>query len=385
MQKYLPSLLPTISVKHYFSRWDLLALPLIFGALFALDYTFSQSSIPFLNDTPDLTIDLDPWQLPYYAFRSTMRMLLAVIFSLIFTFGFATLAARSKSAERILIPILDFLQSLPILGFLTITTTFFLGLFQGSALGLEAVSIFAIFTSQAWNMAFSFYASLTSLPSDLVEVSAQLKLSAWQRFWKLEVPYATPNLLWNTMMSVSGGWFFVVASEVITITGREKSQYLPGLGAYIGQAIADANVSAMLWATLALLITILLYDQLIFRPIIAWAEKFKFEQSKSEVVPISWMLTIWQRAKLTQLLFSVPAKAWESFSLMTARHRKPKMLRHIRPVKPITPAQSGRVVFLVTAVASLYLAFILLKFIFGSGLGFANGHMLDSKDRKSVV
>ena len=163
-----------LKVRALFSRWDLLALPLIFGALLLLTHSFEAAHAPFKPGTPDLTVSLDPRNLPYYALRSTVRMLLAVLFSLLFTFTYATLAARSRRAERILIPILDFLQSLPILGFLTVTTTLFLGLFRGSVMGLEAASIFAIFTSQAWNMAFSFYASLTSIPKELDEVSRQL-------------------------------------------------------------------------------------------------------------------------------------------------------------------------------------------------------------------
>lgn len=363
-----------LKVRALFSRWDLLALPLIFGALLLLTHSFEAAHAPFKPGTPDLTVSLDPRNLPYYALRSAVRMLLAVLFSLLFTFTYATLAARSRRAERILIPILDFLQSLPILGFLTVTTTLFLGLFRGSVMGLEAASIFAIFTSQAWNMAFSFYASLTSIPKELDEVSRQLGLSAWQRFWKLDVPYATPSLLWNTMMSVSGGWFFVVASEMISVSGRQKAQELPGLGAYIGEATARADLHAMAWAGLALLVTIVLYDQLLFRPIMAWAEKFKFEQSKSEVVPSSWMLTLWQRARFTRSLMVLPARGWEALSRLSVRRVRPAA---VAPARPRLPQRTADLLWTgVTTLLSLGLLGLLLHFIFGAGLGVQAGHLL---------
>ncbi len=247
MKRTFPAL-GAVSVRGYFSRWDLIAVPLILGAFLLLALAFQGSREPFAPGTPDLTVSLDPRALPYYGLRSFVRMLLAAFLSLLFTFTYATLAAKSRRAEKVMIPVLDFLQSLPILGFLTVTTTIFLGLFRGSALGLEAASTFAIFTSQVWNMAFSFYYSLTTIPKELNEAAAQMRLSGWQKFWKLEVPFATPSLLWNTMMSVSGGWFFVVASEVISVVGRDKSQFLPGIGAYIGRAIQDANIPAMVYA-----------------------------------------------------------------------------------------------------------------------------------------
>jgi NitT/TauT family transport system permease protein len=160
---------------------------------------------------------LDPLCLPYYALRTTLRMFAALLASLVFTLVIATLAARSRRAGQIILPALDILQSVPILGFLTFTVTFFMGLFPGRILGVELAAVFAIFTSQAWNMAFSFYQSLRSVPSDLDEVSRGFGLSAARRFLRLDLPFATPALVWNMMMSMSGGWFFVVASEAITV------------------------------------------------------------------------------------------------------------------------------------------------------------------------
>ena len=161
-------------------------------------------------------------------------MFAALFFSFIFTFTYATLAAKSRRAEMVLIPVLDILQSVPILGFLSFTVTFFLGLFPGNMLGAECAAIFAIFTSQAWNMAFSFYQSLRTVPRDLDEVARGFRLTGWQRFWQLEAPFAMPGLIWNTMMSMSGGWFFVVASEAITV--GDTTITLPGVGSYIAKA-----------------------------------------------------------------------------------------------------------------------------------------------------
>jgi NitT/TauT family transport system permease protein len=374
MKRTFPSL-GAVSVRGYFSRWDLIAVPLILGALLLLALAFQGSREPFSPGTPDLTVSLDPRFLPYYGLRSFVRMLLAVFFSLLFTFTYATLAAKSRRAEKVMIPVLDFLQSLPILGFLTVTTTIFLGLFRGNALGLEAASIFAIFTSQVWNMAFSFYYSLTTIPRELNEAAAQMRLSSWQKFWKLEVPFATPSLLWNTMMSVSGGWFFVVASEVISVVGRGRSQFLPGIGAYIGRAIQDANVPAMVYAGVTLLIIVLIYDQLLFRPIVAWAEKFKFEQSESADTAQSWMLTLMQRARLVQALGKLPAAGWERLSLATSRKTRPG--RPLEQALPLGRQQiQDRGWNAVIGLASAGLLYLLATFMFGHSLGVRAGQLL---------
>ena len=185
-----------------------------------------------------------PSVLPGYAVRTTLRMFAALVLSLLFTFTYATRAAKSRRAGLILIPVLDILQSVPILGFLTFTVVFFMGLFPGQVLGAELAAIFAIFTSQAWNMAFSLYQSLKTVPADLDEAARSLRLSAWQRFWRLEVPFAMPGLVWNTMMSMSGGWFFVVASEAITV--GDTTFKLPGIGSYVALALEQRSIPAVL-------------------------------------------------------------------------------------------------------------------------------------------
>ena len=247
-------------------------------------------------------VTLDPLYLPYYALRTTLRMFAALLASFVFTLVVATLAARSRRAGQIILPALDILQSVPILGFLTFTVTFFMGLFPGRILGVELAAVFAIFTSQAWNMAFSFYQSLRSVPSDLDEVSRGFGLSPVRRFLRLDLPFATPALVWNMMMSMSGGWFFVVASEAITVGNTTVT--LPGIGSWLALAIAREDFAAIGWAVGAMAVVILLYDQLVFRPVVAWADRFRFEQTASTERPRSWAYDLFRRTRLLPLLFA---------------------------------------------------------------------------------
>ncbi len=274
------------------NQWDLIALSLIFG-LFVLVARGSHDMTVPLPPSDASPITLDYAYLPYYALRTTLRMFLALGASLLFTLTYATLAAKSRRAETVLIPLLDVLQSVPILGFLSFTVTFFLGLFPGSTLGAEMACIFAIFTSQAWNMAFSFYQSLRTVPGDLAEVSDGFRLSPWQKFWQLETPFAIPSLIYNMMMSMSGGWFFVVAAEAITV--GDTTIKLPGIGSYLATAIDAKDIKAVLAAVVMVLVVILLYDQLVFRPIVTWADKFKVELSASQSKSKSWLLNLLAR------------------------------------------------------------------------------------------
>ncbi|MFZ0694529.1 MAG: ABC transporter permease subunit [Alphaproteobacteria bacterium] len=244
-------------------------------------------------------ISLSPAALPFYALRTTMRMVAALAASLVFTFTYATLAAKSRRAEIVLIPLLDVLQSVPILGYLSFTVLFFVSLFPNNVLGPELAAVFAIFTSQAWNMAFSFYQALRTIPHDLDEASRSLRFSGWQRFWRLEVPFAMPGLIWNMMMSMSGGWFFVVASEAISVGDVRFT--LPGIGSYVARAIQDRDLAAVGWAIIAMTFVIIIYDQLLFRPMVAWADKFRFEQTAAQVVSRSWVLELFRRSTLLRL------------------------------------------------------------------------------------
>jgi NitT/TauT family transport system permease protein len=279
--------------------WDMVALILAIGAMVLIVYGGEQTTLP-LSSLDVAPVSLDPVHLPFYALRTTMRMLLAIVCSTIFTFLYAALAAKSRRAEMVLIPLLDILQSVPILGFLTVTVVFFMNLFPGNVLGAELACVFAIFTSQAWNMTFSMYQSMRNVPKDLEDATQSFHLSAWQRFWRLDVPFAMPGLIWNTMMSMSGGWFFVVASESITVGNTTVT--LPGIGSYVALAIEKQNLAAIGYAILTMLLVIIAYDQLLFRPIVAWADKFRFEQTASGDPPTSWMLDLFRRTRALRAL-----------------------------------------------------------------------------------
>ncbi|MGY6240794.1 ABC transporter permease [Burkholderia ambifaria] len=285
------------------NRWDAVAFPLIIGILAMAIVGFHQTLAPIAT-LQTQKISLDPSNLPEYALRTTLRMLAAMVASLVFTLVYGTLAAKSRRIGMVLIPILDILQSVPVLGYISFTVTFFLALFPGRVLGAELAAIFAIFTSQAWNMTFSFYQSLRTVPRDLSEVSRGFHLTSWQRFWKLEVPFSMPGLIWNMMMSMSGGWFFVVASEAITVGNQTIT--LPGIGAYLAQAISDKNLGAVGWVIVAMSVVILAYDQFLFRPLVAWADKFRMENTASGDAPQSWLLDMMRRTHLIHQLL-VPA------------------------------------------------------------------------------
>jgi len=286
---------PFAFVRDLATRWDVIAIVIVIGLIAFLGEA-SRGLLEPLAKLEATPLSLDPARLPFYAARTTLRMFAALALSLLFTFTYATWAARSPRAGRLLVPILDVLQSVPILGFISITVVFFMSLAPGRVLGAEFAAIFAIFTSQAWNMAFSFYQSLRTVPSELTEAAASFHLSPWMRFWQLDVPFALPGLIWNTMMSMSGGWFFVVASESISV--GHTSVALPGVGSYIALAIAERNLPAIGWAILAMLVVILLYDQLLFRPLVVWVDGLRFEQEPGGRPPRSWALTVMRRSRL---------------------------------------------------------------------------------------
>ncbi|WP_170182202.1 ABC transporter permease [Phreatobacter stygius] len=275
--------------------FDLVAFILVIGVLSLIAHSIEDMRAPLaaLDIAP---VRLDPWLLPEYAARTALRLFAAMAASLVFTFIVATLAAKSRRAAMVIIPMLDILQSVPVLGFLTFTVMFFLRLFPGSQLGAECAAIFAIFTAQAWNMAFSFYQSLRTVPGDLAEVSRQFQFSPWLRFWRLEAPFAVPGLVWNAMMSMSGAWFFVVASEAISV--GDVTIALPGIGSWLALAIEQRNMTGVALAVAAIAVTILIYDQLVFRPIVAWADKFRFETTAAQQRPQSWVFDLLRKTRL---------------------------------------------------------------------------------------
>ncbi len=339
---------------------DLVAFPLVLGLVFVVAWAGEHMSGPY-HPGQSLPLSLNPAALPAYALYTVLRMVAALILSILFTLGYATLAAKNRYAERVLIPILDVLQSVPILGFLTITVTGFIALFPGSLIGVQLAVIFAVFTSQAWNMTFSLYESLKTVPRELDEAAAAYQLGAWQRFWRLELPFAMPGLIWNTMMSVSGGWFFVVAAEAITVGGHQVM--VPGVGSYIALAIQDRDLAAIGWAILTMLVVIWLYDSLLFRPLVAWADKFKYATSAAEPGPESRVLDFLRRTRLLRRAAALPAAVWElSLRLFASRPPRPR-----RPTGGAQTAMDHLVngLFLLAAVAAALAAWRVVPADFG--------------------
>ncbi|WP_119343119.1 ABC transporter permease [Facilibium subflavum] len=290
------------------SKWDIFSLFFVLSMIFIVAWVCSNlggqvdySNINTLTQYEKLSMSL--WQLPRYAADTTVRMFIALFFSFIFSFAVGALAAKNEKAESVIIPVIDILQSIPILGFLAITITGFLAIFPYSLWGAQFAVIFGLFTAQAWNMVLSFYQSLKTIPKELREAADMYQLSAWQRFWKLEVPFSMPGLIWNTMMSMSASWFMIVASETIVVNFSKTTSAtinLPGIGTFIDQANDARNFTAVGAAIVVMLIVIVLYDQLIFRPIVAWSEKFVVTEMQQETGANSWFLNVLQRSAVLQ-------------------------------------------------------------------------------------
>ena len=339
------------------NRWDWALLPIVLAVLILLAYGGAQMAHPYNLGEP-LPLSLAPTALPYYLLRTTLRMFIALGASLIFSCVFAVLATKYRVAEKVLVPLLDILQSIPILGFLSITVTAFIALFPGNLLGVECAAIFAIFTSQAWNMAFSAYQGFRTVPAELLEAATVFQLSGWQRFWRLELPFAVPGLLWNMMMSMSGGWFFVVAAEAISVSGQ--SIKLPGVGSFIALAIEQRDLAAIGWAIGAMLIGVLLYDQLFFRPLLAWADKFRVEESGGDTAQQSWLLTWLRRTERIQgFALRLVGLLERSFSLFRRHHDGTS----VRAQPAAKSAATERIWDAIIAALVLYAAWTLVHFV----------------------
>jgi NitT/TauT family transport system permease protein len=290
----LPSIQLEAGEKRRSFTWvDLVILIGVFGFSWTVLH-FGKGMIVHFDENQQQAISTDIRNIPYYAGRTVLRMWIAFGVSLLFTFGVGYAAAKSRVARSIILPALDILQSVPVLGFLSITVTGFMALFPGSLLGVECASIFAIFTGQVWNMTFGFYHSLVTIPNDLQEAATNFRLSRWQRFGALEVPSSMHSLIWNSMMSFGGGWFFVAQSEAITVLN--KNIKLPGLGSYMATAVEKGDNQAAIWAIIAMLTVIVASDQLVWRPLLAWADKFKMELIESGEAPESWLYNFLRRA-----------------------------------------------------------------------------------------
>ena len=338
------------------SRWDVLAAILVLGFI-VLFADASRALVEPLASLGSKPLSLDPWNLPGYALRTALRMLIALAVSLVFTLTYATWAAKSPRAGSLLVPLLDILQSVPILGFISITVVFFLSLAPGRIFGAELAAVFAIFTSQAWNMAFSFYQSLRTVPEEMIEAGRMFGLNGWARFWRIEVPFGLPPLIWNMMMSMSGGWFFVVAAEAISV--GHTTFILPGIGSYIASAIVHQDLGAIAWAIFAMLIVILIYDQLLFRPLVAWADKFRIDNEDSEDYPESWVLDVIRRSDFMDWV----AAPFHAFMAWTYRLTPPARGR-AGILRDAVPSRAGDAVWwtflAVLAIYALYHIWLML-------------------------
>ncbi len=276
---------------------DLLVLVGLAGLLYGLIDLGREWTGPH---RPSIEIDLSPWALPQYTFFSLSRGLLAYLISLTFTLLYGYWAARDHRAERVLIPLLDVLQSIPVLGFMPGLILALVALFPSSNTGLELAAVLMIFTGQAWNMTFSFYHSLRSVPVDLREVATVYRFNWWQRCRWLELPYSTMGLVWNSMMSMAGGWFFLMINEAFRLGDRDFR--LPGIGSYMSVAVDQGRVGAMLSAIVAMTLMIVLLDQLLWRPVVVWAQKFRVEEGGQQEAMTSWFLNWLRRSRLLRLL-----------------------------------------------------------------------------------
>jgi NitT/TauT family transport system permease protein len=303
-------------------------LPVIFAGL-ALFYALLSTTHYWMAPANAQTaIDLQPSALPKYAMLSVLRIAIAYVFSLAFTLVYGYIAAYNAKAERFMIPLLDTLQSIPVLSFLPGVMMSMVALFPTRQLGMELGSILLIFTGQVWNMTFSFYSSLKGIPREMREVAEIYRWSWWQRFTQMELPYSAIGLVWNSMMSVAGGWFFLMACEMFTLGNRDLR--LPGLGSYLQTAANAGDTRAIAWGLSVMIGIIVLIDQLIWRPVIAWTEKFKFEQVEAVETPHSFMLDLLKRSKVLPFLARIsviPAREYLSLyfaSRHAASYENPK-------------------------------------------------------------
>jgi NitT/TauT family transport system permease protein len=310
---------PAGSRRAYPFLIDIALFIAIFAAIFGL-YSIGRSWLGPVR--AEAEISQNPRSLPAYALYSLVRILAAYVLSLTFALAYGYAAARSKRAEIVLIPLLDILQSIPVLSFLPAVMLAMVQLFPSRQLGVELGSIILIFTGQVWNIAFSFYSSLKTIPRDLREAAIIYRFGRWQRFVELDLPFATIGLVWNSMMSVAGGWFFLMACEMFVL--GDKDFRLPGLGSYLQTAASHGSTRAMLWGLGAMVAVIVLMDQLIWRPVITWADKFKFEQVESTNASPGFVLNFLRQGSLLMRTYRRllhPLVSWLTLKFATGAKR----------------------------------------------------------------
>jgi len=376
----MKSLAPQLVVdqnRPTFTWVDGLVLLVVFG-LFWSAMHFGRGMLVAFDPAGLPELDFSTSQIPYYAGRTLLRMWIAFAFSLFFAISLGYLAAKSLSARALILPALDVLQSVPVLGFLSATVAGFMALFPGSLLGVECAAIFAIFTGQVWNMAFGFYHSMVTIPTDMQEAASTYGLSRWQRFRTVELPSSAHSLIWNSMMSFGGGWFFVAQSEAISVMNKDIK--LPGLGSYMAMAIEKGDNHAALLAVIAMLVLILVSDQLVWRPLLAWADKFKMELTESGVAPTSWVHKLlrgtyvftWLALRVWQPLADALDRAMWRLKPRTGRARRSAVNWPLRLAGIVVACWLGyeAILGVLAAISSLYGALTAASFGHIVWLGF---------------
>ena len=358
------SLLPRMGASHFPDA-------LMFGMAISLFYGVLMVARNWLGPiTPQVEISRSLLALPGYAALSLLRITIAYLLSLAFTLVYGYVAANNSTAERFMIPLLDVLQSIPVLSFLPGVMLAMVALFPTRQLGVEMGAILLIFTGQVWNMAFSFYASLKSVPRDMREAAKIYRFSWWQRFIEIDLPFAAIGLVWNSMMSVAGGWFFLMACEMFVLGPRDFR--LPGLGSYLQTAAGTGDVRSILWGVATMIVVIVLLDQFVWRPVIAWGEKFKVEQVESTDVSRSWVLTMLQHSRSLSYMGKITVRPIrESLTSYFARRHQ------VQPAGPTSaPAKNwmARSVGVIAIAAIIYSVFRVLVLL--SGLNHAEAAQL---------
>jgi NitT/TauT family transport system permease protein len=319
------TLLPPTVKRPAGSRWswafliDIAVFLFIFAAIFGV-YAIGRSWLGPVR--PHAEISQNPRVLPLYALYSLVRISVAYALSLVFALAYGYVAASSRRAEMIMVPLLDILQSIPVLSFLPGVMLAMVAIFPHSQFGTELGSVLLIFTGQVWNIAFSFYSSLKTVPRELHEAAIIYRFSRWQRFAELDLPFSTIGLVWNSMMSVAGGWFFLMACEMFVLGKRDFR--LPGLGSFLQTAASHGNTRAILWGVATMIAVIVLLDQLVWRPIIVWADKFKFEQVESSGAAQTTLLNLIGRASVVLRLYRLiiqPVFNWLTLTFILGARR----------------------------------------------------------------
>jgi NitT/TauT family transport system permease protein len=325
---------------------------LLFATVVAVGYGVVGAAARWREPLPTrLEIDLSPWRLPLYAGLSTVRMALAFVLSLGFGLVYARIAALSRAAERLMMPLLDVLQSVPILSFMPGVVLGLAALFPGRTIGLELAAIVLIFTSQAWNLAFSFHQSLVTIPAQLSEAARVYRLNWWQRFTRLELPFGAISLIANSMMSWAGGWFFLMASEQFTLGAKDLR--LPGLGSYLAQAAGTGDTTALLLGLGTLVAVIVLLDQLVWRPLVAWSDRFKMEQSSAAETPTSLVLEALRHSALVAATARRVAPAVRRLDRRLSTLPGPSQPPDLPPAERARRARRRRLLWIVVGAAVL--------------------------------